>query len=93
MSNARVFIKVREIQRKETNKIISSHSELELPARNKTHRFFFSFHFLVHDKCDVGTGFTRRKYRRCEAHLESMENLKLRCRSWEQKQALRLSWR
>jgi len=41
MSNARVFNKVREIQRKETNEIISSRSELELPAKNKTHRIIF----------------------------------------------------
>jgi len=49
MSNARVFNKVREIQRKDINKPISSRSELELPARNRTHRiivFFFPATFL-----------------------------------------------
>jgi len=43
MSNARVFNKVREIQRKEINKTISSRSELELLARNRTHRIIFFF--------------------------------------------------
>jgi len=41
MSNARVFNKVREIQRKEINKIISNRSELELLARNRMHRIIF----------------------------------------------------